>query len=378
MSQQNNDSNKNKSPRLQKYFEAMIKADASDLHLKSGSPPHIRTTGDIKPAQSPPLSEQELSELIDELLTEQQKKQYQQIGSVDVAYEVAQSDRFRINIYRQRGRPALAARRVSAQIPDFEALHLPPVIKKISQHQQGLVLVAGPTGCGKSTTLAAMLNNINKSRRCHIATVEDPIEYLYREEQALISQREIGIDVDSYDTALKYLMRSDPDIILIGEMRSADTFQTALHSAETGHMVFSTIHASTAPGAVSRTLDYFPPDSRDVARLSLSTNLVAIICQKLLPSIAKDFDRVPAVEVMLNNAYIRRLIAEGRDGELRDALKAGEKEGMQTFSKSLMDLIQKAYIEPKTAYDVAPNVDELKMMMKGIKADSGGTFGRSS
>ncbi len=376
MNQQNNQNNNNP-PKLEKYFKAMIKVDASDLHIKAGAPPHIRTTGDINPIQSPPLSEQEVNELVDELLTTRQKNQYDSEGSIDLAYELAGSDRFRINIYRQRGRPAVAARRVSAEIPDFETLHLPPILKKISNYRQGLILLAGPSGCGKSTTLAAMLDYINQNRRCHIATVEDPIEYLYWEKLALVSQREIGIDVDTYETALKYLMRTDPDVILIGEMRSADTFQTALHSAETGHLVLSTVHSSSAPGAVSRTLDYFPADMRDVARLSLATNMVAIICQKLLPSITKDSDRVPTVEVMLNNSHIRRLIAEGRDGELSDALRASENEGMQTFSHSLMDLIQKAYIEPKVAYEAAPNVDELKMMMKGIKTDTGGTFGRS-
>ncbi len=228
------------------------------------------------------------------------------------------------------------------------------------------MLVAGITGSGKSTTIAAALESINQNRPCHIVTIEDPIEYIYTNKKALVNQREIGTDVPNFASALKYLMREDPDVVLIGEMRDMETFQAALSAAETGHLVFGTIHASNASSTIGRILDLYPPDSRDLARQSLSFNLQAIIVQKLLPCLHPEIERVPAIELLLVNPPARKLISEGRDVELQDVICSGEHEGMQDFNESLLQLIQNEYVEQKVAYEASPNRDELQMMLKGI------------
>ena len=363
-------------PRLHKYFRAMSKEGASDLHLKSGAPPHIRMRTKIFPAKSASLSGEEMEAMIREILTEPQLEAFRQYGSVDVAQELEGSDRFRINVFRQRGKISLAVRRVSREIPSFEDLHLPGQIAKIAEHHAGLILVSGVTGSGKSTTIAAMIEHINRTRPCHIVTVEDPIEYLYEDKKALVNQREVGIDVPSFDLALKYLMREDPDVVLVGEMRDLDTFQAALQAAETGHLVFGTIHASSASSTVARILDLFPPESRDLARQSLAFNLRAVICQKLLPCLVEKIERVPTVEILLVNPPSRQAIAEGRDAELPDVIRSCEQEGMQDFTKSLLELIEKEYVDPRVAYSAAPNPEELKMRMKGISASRAGLMGR--
>ncbi|MFW6132694.1 MAG: type IV pilus twitching motility protein PilT [Planctomycetota bacterium] len=362
-------------PRFQKYFEALSKASGSDLHLKQNSVPHIRVNGQLYATESRSISTEEIQQMAEELMTDEQREYFRRHGSIDLAHEIAGGDRFRLNVYRQRGAVAVAVRRVSREIPDFEQLHLPAAIGKIAEARQGLVLLAGPTGCGKSTTIAAMLEHINRTRRCHILTIEDPIEYIYEDKKALVGQREIGIDVESFEAALKYLMREDPDVVLIGELRDRDTFQAALQASETGHMVFGTVHASSAPQTIGRILDLFDADSRELARQSLAFNLQAIICQKLLDSVADDVERVPAVEVLLRTPTTRQLIHEGRDDELADAIRSGQRQGMQTFTDSLMELIDKDWIEPSVAYEAAPNPDELKMAMKGISTDRGRILG---
>jgi len=363
-------------PKLEKYFRAMIKAGASDLHLKPGSPPHIRIRSAIRQTQHEALSADEIVRMADELMTDKQRRFFEEHGNIDVAHELEDSDRFRINIYRQRGNVAIAVRRVSRDIPDFEALHLPPVLAEIADHNQGLVLLSGPTGSGKSTTIASMLDYINKRRACHIVTIEDPIEYLFVDGKAIVSQREIGIDCESFQMALKYLMREDPDVVLIGEMRDHETFQAALQASETGHLVFGTVHASSASQTISRILDLIGSENRDLARQSLGFNLHAIICQKLLPSIAEEIDRVPAVEILISTPSVRQLIEEGRDSELPELIRASERQGMQSFTRSLLELIQADLVDPRVAYEVAPNVDELKMLMKGITSAQSGLIGR--
>jgi len=362
-------------PRLAKYFEAMVNADASDLHLKPALTPHLRIGGMIHSARGQVLSSDDILSMAEELMSDKQRLTFAEAGSVDLAYELPGSDRFRINVFLQRGKVALAVRRVTREIPDFKSLRLPPVIEKIASGNQGLVLLSGPTGSGKSTTLAAMLQHINRTRPCHIVTLEDPIEYLYEGDKALISQREIGIDVTDFRTALKYVVREDPDVVLIGELRDVDTFTAALQVAETGHLVFGTVHASRASQTVGRLMDLFPPDARDRIRQLIGFNLRAIVCQKLLPSIADGVDMVPACEVMMMDHHVRKLVVEGRDAELEDAMKSHEIEGMQTFAKSLCELIDAGLIEPRAAYDAAPNVDELQMMLTGISASRTGLRG---
>ena len=363
-------------PKLERFFRAMAKLGASDLHIRSGAAPHLRINTLIRPTKSEPVPTEEIEAMALELMTDKQKAFFTEHGSIDVAYEQPGGDRFRVNIYRQRGSVAMAIRRVTREIPGFQELHLPAILEKIADAYQGLVLVSGPTGSGKSTTIAAMLEFINKRRQCHIVTVEDPIEFLYEDKKALVSQREIGIDVESFESALKYLMRQDPDVVLIGEMRDRDTFQAALQASETGHLVFGTVHASGAAQTLGRVLDLFPPESRELVRQSLAFNLRAIICQKLLPGIAQGVDRVPAVEIMFNSPSIRQLIHEGRDSELNDVIRASEQEGMRTFTRSLLELIEKEMVDPKVAYEQAPNVDELKMLLKGISAGRAGLLGR--
>ena len=362
--------------RLEQYFSAMHKAGASDLHFKTGSPPYIRVKSKMTAVRGGPLSAEDIESMICVLMNEKQHAQYIERGQIDLAHELPGSDRFRINIFRQRGAPAVAIRRVTKDIPDFAALHLPPVMQTIAEGHQGLVLLSGPTGCGKSTTIAAMLEHVNKTRACHVVTLEDPIEYLYEDKKALINQRALGIDVMSFESALRALMREDPDVVLIGEMRDRETFQAALQVSETGHLVFGTVHASTAAQTIGRILDLFPHESRDLVRQSLAFNLRAIVCQKLLASVAEGIDVVPAVEVMVTNPSVRQLILEQRDGELPDVIRSHERDGMRSFTQSLLELIEKDFVDPIVAYDAAPNPDELKMLMKGITPGQTGLVSR--
>ena len=365
-----------KIPKLNQYFQQMTKMDASDLHLKSGRAPHIRLKADLRRTKAEPLGSDEIKDMAFQLMSEKQRAFFEEHGNIDLAYQVPGGDRFRINVFRQRGLVSVSVRRVSRDIPNFESLHLPPVMEQIAETGQGLVLLAGPSGCGKSTTIAAMLEHVNSTRPCHIVTIEDPIEYIYEDKRALVNQREVGIDVATFDLALKYLMREDPDVVLIGEMRDPETFTAALQAAETGHLVFGTAHASSAPQTIERVLALFPVDQRPLMRQSLAFNMRAIVCQRLLPSIKEDVDRVPAVEVLLMNPSVRQFIEEEREGELADVIRSGERQGMRTITKSLLELIEQDFVDPKVAYLHAPNVDELKMLLKGISAGHSGLTGR--
>ncbi len=363
-------------PALEKYFRAMIKSDASDLHIKVGGPAFFRVNTKIRSSKTDPLTADEIEDMVFEIMTEKQKNYFLENGNIDIAHQPADSDRFRLNVYRQRGDISIAARRVVRNIPDFKTLHLPRVMEEIAQHHHGLVLLSGPTGCGKSTTIASILEYINKKRACHILTIEDPIEFLYEDKKAIVSQREIGLDVPTFEQALKYMMREDPDIVLIGEMRDHETFQAALQAAETGHLVFGTVHASTAAQTIGRIVDLFPHESHELIRQTLAFNLHAVVCQKLLPSISEKLDRIPAVEVLLSNPSVGQLITESRDAELIDIIHSHEREGMQSFTKSLLGLVESDMIDPKVAFEVASNPEELKMAMKGISASKSSLLGR--
>ena len=247
---------------------------------------------------------------------------------------------------------------------------------RLSEEPDGLVLVAGATGSGKSTTIASMLEYINTTRACHIVTLEDPIEYIYADKKSLISRREVGLDVETFESALKYLMREDPDVVLIGEMRDRETFRAALQASETGHLVFGTVHASSAAQTIGRVLELFPAESRDLARQSLAFNLRSIICQKLLPSISPGLGRMPSVEILISTPSVKQLIVEHREGDLNEIIRSHEREGMQSFTRSLLNLVESDMVDPKVAFEVAPNVDELKMLMKGITTSRGGLIGR--
>jgi len=369
------DGHSGREPRINKLFRAVIKNRASDLHLKSDAVPRMRIGGAIKSTSSEPLSTEAVDKLIFEIMTEEQRQQYSEKGSMDFAYQVGETDRFRINVFRQRGKTSVAARRVPIEILDYDQLHLPPILAEIAKLQQGLVLVSGITGSGKSTTIAAMIEQINQTRACHIVTIEDPIEFLFVDKKAFVNQREIGLDVANFHEALKYLMREDPDVVLIGEMRDEETFSAGMQAAESGHLVFGTVHASGTASTITRILELFPEEARELVRSSLVFNLQAIICLKLLEGLHPDIPRIPAVEVMIATPTIRKLIAEGREHEIGGVIRTSQHEGMVDFNEALRRLVEKELISAKTGYAVAPNPDELKMRLKGIQVSGGGIIG---
>ena len=361
-----------KPPAIDKYFKAAIKSEASDLHLKTGQPPKLRIHSKLKSTSGNPLTEAEIEKLIFEILSDDQKDFFMDNGALDFAYQVGDDDRFRINIFRQRGYCSLAARHISGNIPPFESLHVPQIVEEIAEAQEGLILVTGPTGCGKSTTIASMIDHVNRTRACHIVTIEDPIEFIHRDRKAIVSQREIGIDVPNYDDALRSLMRQDPDVVLVGEVRDKETMIAAMRAAETGHLVFGTLHASSAAQTVQRVLDLFPNEERDLARQTFALALQAVISQNLLPGIHKDIQRVPAIEIMIGNAIVKKLIREKRENDLPTVIRACQGEGMQDITESLRSLVDKEWVDLRVALLHAPNKEELKMAMKGIRASSGG------
>ncbi|OHB63989.1 MAG: hypothetical protein A2Y77_07325 [Planctomycetes bacterium RBG_13_62_9] len=361
-----------KEPQLHKYFKAAIKTQANDLHLKVGQPPKLRLQGGLKNTTGETLTAQRMEELVFEIMSPVQKESFLKHGTLDFAHEVGRENRFRVNVFRQRGVISLVARRVSAHVPSFETLHLPPIVEQIACSQQGLVLVVGPTGCGKTTTIASMIDYITRTRSCHIVTIEDPIEYLYFDNKAIVSQREIGIDVPSYEDALTYLMRQDPDVVFVGELRDSGTVTAGMRAAETGHLVLGTMHSANASQAVHRLLDLFPQNERELVRQALAISVRAIVSQVLLPSIREELDRIPAIEVLLANPAVRKLISEGREGDLPSVIRGSQREGMQDLTDHLCKLVQDGWIDPKDAYKYAPNTDELKMALKGIRTTTEG------
>lgn len=359
-------------PAINKFFKAAIKIEASDLHLKVGTVPKMRIHGHLKNTTGEAITAKMVQELVFEILSEDQKKFFLENGALDFAWQVGDMDRFRINIFRQRGFISLSARRITSNIPAFESLHLPPVVEKIAEHHEGMVLVTGPTGCGKSTTIASMIDHINKTRSCHIVTVEDPIEFLHRDRKAIVSQREIGIDVPNYEDALRSLMRQDPDVVLVGEMRDNETLTAAMRAAETGHLVFGTLHAASASQTIQRILDLFPQQERDLARQTFALTIRSIVSQSLLPGIRPEAKRVPAVEILIVNPIVKKLISEQRESDLVSVIRSCQDEGMQDFTESLRKLVMEEWIELKVGLEYAPNVEELKMALKGIRTTASG------
>lgn len=366
--------------KMEQLLKSLPKHGASDLHLQVQSPPRIRLAGKLRELKASPLNRDTLENYVRSILTDKQAAQLEENGSVDLAYGIRDEGRFRVNVFRQRGTLALAARRVNTAIPTFEDLHLPPILTDIASLEHGLVIVSGTTGSGKSTTLAAMVEHINLNRRCHVLTIEDPIEYLYTNKKAYINQREVGVDVSSFHDAIRYAVRQDPDVILVGEMRDAETLSFGLTAAETGHLVLSTLHSSTAPQTIGRILDLFPASQHQQVRHALQFHLKAVICQKLLPCMREDCARVPAVEVMLVNPPVRKAIGDGREVELTEYIKAGRTEGMLDFNTSLFELVQKQHVDRHIALEVSPNPDALEMRFRGIlfETEKGGKIGSAS
>ena len=359
-------------PELNKFFKAAIKTRASDLHLKAGQPLKLRLYGELKKTTGEIMSKKRIEELVFEILSPTQKEFFLEHGTLDFAHEIEGEHRFRTNIFRQRGMISLAARRVNTVIPPFAELHLPPILEKICLSRQGLILVVGPTGCGKTTTIASMVDHINHTRSCHIITVEDPIEYLFKDAKAIVSQREIGIDVKDFEDALTYLMRQDPDVVFIGEMRDAKTVSAGMRAVETGHLVFGTMHSANAAQSVHRLLDLFPQNERDLVRQTLSLAIKAVVSQVLVPCLKEGVDRIPAVEILIANAAVRKLISEGREADLSSVIRSSQQEGMQDLTYNLCELVNDGSIDPKEAYKQAPNTEELKMALTGIRTTASG------
>ncbi|HYW79706.1 MAG TPA: PilT/PilU family type 4a pilus ATPase [Thermoguttaceae bacterium] len=356
---------------IDKLFRALVKLEGSDLHLKVDCAPYVRVNGSLRPLDRPPIDDDEMVSLIFPMLNMDARRRsiFDDEGGADFAYSLdvdGTTWRFRVNVLQQMGHVGMVARRVNNWIPNFEQLYLPPGLEGLCKHAQGMILLAGITGSGKSTTIASMLDWVNRNYRKHILTLEDPIEFTMTEHKCLINQREIGMDVKNFSIGMKHAVREDPDIILVGEMRDRETFETAIQAAETGHLVFGTIHASTAPSTIGRILDLFPEAMLGAIRSALVFNMKGIIAQKLLPSIKEGVGRVPTVEIMKFSPTIRKLIMEGMDEKLIDAIRIGKEEGMQDFTMSLKQLIDDDLIDRATAFEVAPNPESLKMALKGI------------
>jgi twitching motility protein PilT len=354
--------------RFGKFLHAIIKLGGSDLIVKTGKAPVIRLRGDLKSLDTDPVTHEEFIGITKHILTKEQFDDLHKFGSVDFAYDYDEGNRFRVNLFQSRGKLSIAARLITSNILPFEKLHLPQVMADISMQPQGIVLLAGVTGSGKSTTIASMLDYVNERKPVHIITIEDPIEYIYKDKKATIHQREIGIDCLDFKIALRALVRENPDIVLVGEMRDAETFEAALHAAETGHLVFGTIHASSATQTFQRIYDLFPHEEREQVRKILAYQMRAIVYQKLLPTLHENIPRIPALEILVNNGVVRKYILEGREGELHEVLKSTEalKSGMIDFNGSLVKLVEQEYIHTRVAMEASPNADELKMRLKGI------------
>uniref|UniRef100_A0A7C4LNB6 PilT/PilU family type 4a pilus ATPase n=1 Tax=Schlesneria paludicola TaxID=360056 RepID=A0A7C4LNB6_9PLAN len=360
---------------VNKLFRAIIEQNGSDLHLQVGKPAIIRVRGTLRPLAMPPISEEQMKELLFPMMDERNKEIFMNTGGADLAHIVEHKGehwRFRVNLFIQCGKMGMVSRKVERSIPNFEGLWLPPVMEKLCLFDQGMVLLAGVTGSGKSTTIASMLDWINHNHVNHILTIEDPIEFVYTADKCLINQREIGCDVSDFHTAMKHAVRQDPDIMLVGEMRDRETFETAMHAAETGHLVYGTIHASSAPSTIGRILDLFPQSMHNALRSSMSFNMKAIVAQKLLPTIVETPKRVPICEIMIFNSVIRKLILENEDEKLPQAIRIGKPDGMQLFNDSLYFFLKREMISRSDAFEVSPNAEELKMMLKGIDVKSSG------
>ncbi|MCB0883113.1 MAG: type IV pilus twitching motility protein PilT [Thermoleophilia bacterium] len=341
---------------------AVIKSGASDLHLAAGAPPVMRRNGELVPLGNQALTPQDTRDLVYGILTSDQRQRLENNLEIDFSYQVPGRARFRVNAYYQRAALGAAFRVVPTDLRSMEELKLPHSIRDWTTKPRGLALVTGPTGSGKSTTLAALIDEINSTRSCHIMTVEDPIEFLHRHKRSLVNQRELGGDTHSFANALRSALRQDPDVILVGEMRDLETIQIALTAAETGHLVFGTLHTSDAPQTVDRVIDVFPPHQQEQVRVMLANALVGVICQQLLPTVSGG--RVGAFEVMMATPAVRNLIREGKTHQIYSMLQTGSQHGMQSMDACLSDLIRQGIISPHVALERAGSSAELKRLLE--------------
>jgi twitching motility protein PilT len=341
---------------------------ASDLHLKVGNVPHVRIDGELVPlTDQPRITAEDMLNMAFSMMSNRQKQKFKETAELDLAYGVAGLGRFRVNVFQQRGNVGIVLRVIPTKIRALDELHLPPVIERICEENRGLVLVTGVTGSGKSTTLAAMVDRINSTRPEHIITIEDPIEFLHRDKKGFVNQREVEVDTPSFGSALRACLRQDPDVILVGEMRDLETISTALHAAETGHMVFSTLHTLDAVETINRIIAVFPPPEQKQVRLQLATTIKAVVSQRLVRR-CDGPGRVPAVEILISTAYVREcILTPEKTRNIREALAAGVSQyGMQTFDQSLYSLLGQGLIDYDTALENASNPDDFKLRVQGI------------
>ncbi len=348
---------------MHQLLKAMIEKGSSDLHITTGTPPQLRIDGKLCALKMPPLSPQDTKQLCYSVLTDAQKHRFEEGNELDLSFSVQRLSRFRGNIFVQRGNVAGAFRSIPFKILSFEQLNLPPIISELAKRPRGMILVTGPTGSGKSTTLASIINKINEERSEHIITIEDPIEYLHAHKGCLVNQREVGSDTEGFKHALKYILRQNPDVVLIGELRDLDTIEAALTVAETGHLCFATLHTNSAVQTINRVVDVFPPYQQAQIRQQLSFVLEGVICQTLL-SRANGPGRVLSLEVMVPNPAIRNLIREDKIHQLYSAMQVGQsKFGMQTMNQSLASLVQRRLISMDDAQGRSPDVQELRNLI---------------
>jgi twitching motility protein PilT len=349
-------------PNALALLRRMVEQKASDLHLKAGSPPVLRIDGELEPQELPPLSVAAMSVILEEITDDEQRERFAEEKELDFAYVAAGIGRFRINAALQRGTVTLAFRLVREQIPSLEDLGLPDICGSLALKRRGLVLVTGPTGCGKSTTLAAMTGYLNERERRHVVTIEDPIEYVHQNKKCLISQRELGPDTKSFAGALKHALRQDPDVILVGEMRDLATIAAALTAAETGHLVLATLHTPNAPQTIDRIIDVFPPHQQQQVRAQLAMALEAVLCQTLVPR-AGSAGRAPAVEIMIATSAVRNLIREGKTHQLLNVIQTGAQFGMCTLDQALAMLYSGGVIGLEAALEHSQNPDEMRGLL---------------
>ena len=352
-----------------KILKTAVDGGASDVHIKAGTPVIFRINSQLVSIECPLPTDAWVNSVVDQMVPRHGKIQLEENREVDFSYYVPGVGRFRTNVFQQRGAFCFAMRYVKNTIPEFEQLGLLPIVRKIAEAPRGIVLVAGATGSGKSTTLAAMMQHINRTSRKHVITLEDPIEYVFDDDQSVIEQREIGLDTPSYPLGLKYVLRQDPDIIMIGEMRDATSFQAAIGAADTGHLVLSTLHTTTAAQSVTRILDFFKADEREQVRRQLVGTLQAVLCQRMVQTVEGGV--TVALEVLISNSTVRKLIEENRLDKLAAAIEVGTDDGMQTFNQALFDLVKARRITEKEALQKATNAQALEMNFKGIFLDEG-------
>lgn len=354
---------------MEELLQMVFDKDGSDLHIAQGVPPMIRVNGKLAPTDYEPLTPEDTQKLIFSILTNEQRKVLEQTWELDCSYGVVGLGRFRVNVYKDKGAYAAALRTIASKIPRFDELGLPPVVKELIKKPRGLILVTGPTGSGKSTTLASMLDLINTERAEHILTIEDPIEYVHVSKKSLVNQRELGEDTRSFDNALRAALREDPDVILVGEMRDLETIRLALTAAETGHLVFGTLHTSSASQTVDRVVDVFPPHQQTQIRIQLSNSLVAVLSQTLMPRassgdmMSRGKGRVMAMEIMLVTPAIANLIREGKTAQIYSSIQTGGKYGMTTLEMTLRDLYLSRQVTFEDAMQKTSRPDDFQRLI---------------